>query len=85
VFQQQNDNIKACKIFKTQDKQIAEIEKLQNPAKKNEFEFKEQENVKDFIEKSKKKQDEIYERIHGKEKKEKSVPKDEFKEDLKTS
>jgi hypothetical protein len=49
VFQQQNDNIKACKIFKTQDKQIAEIEKLQNPAEKNEFEFKEQENVKDFI------------------------------------
>jgi hypothetical protein len=45
------------KIFKTQDKQIAEIEKLQKirQREKNEFEFKEQENVKDFIEQQEKK------------------------------
>jgi hypothetical protein len=88
VFQQQNDNIKSLqKSLKTQDKQIAEIEKLQKSGKeKNEFEFKEQENVKDFIEQQEK-QDEMMKEFTERMKKNldefKSVPKDEFKEDLK--
>jgi K+/H+ antiporter YhaU regulatory subunit KhtT len=52
VFQQQNDHKSLQKIFKTQDKQIAEIA-AKNPQEKNEFEFKEQ-NVKDFIEQQRK-------------------------------
>jgi hypothetical protein len=38
------------KIFKTQDKQMKLKSCKKSGKEKNEFEFKEQENVKDFIE-----------------------------------
>jgi hypothetical protein len=88
VFQQQNENINSLqKSLKTQDKQIAEIEKLQKAGKeKSQFEFKEQQNVKDFIQQQKK-QDEMMKEFTDRMKKNvdefKSESKDEFKEDLK--
>jgi len=87
VFQQQNENIKSLeRSLKNQDKQITDIEKLQKSGKeKDQFEFKEQQNVKDFIQ-HQKKQDEMMKEFTEKMKKNldefKSVPKDEFKEDL---
>ncbi|MFT7334519.1 MAG: hypothetical protein ACI9M1_000402 [Porticoccaceae bacterium] len=88
VLQQQNENINSLqKSIKKQDKQIAEIEKLQNASKeKNQFGFKEQQNVKDFIQQQKK-QDEMMKEFTDRMKKnlDESKPdsKDEFKEDLK--
>jgi hypothetical protein len=88
VFQEQNENINSLqKSLKTQYKQIAEIGKLQKTGKeKNQFEFKEQQNVKDFIQQQKK-QDEMMKEFTDRMRKNlgefKSVPKDEFKEDLK--
>jgi hypothetical protein len=87
VFQKQSENINSLqKSLKTQDKQIAEIEKLQKAGKeKNQFEFKEQQNVKDFIQQQKK-QDEMMKEFTERMKKNldefKAAPKDEFKEDL---
>ncbi|WP_040473639.1 glutamyl-tRNA synthetase [Flavobacterium frigoris] len=88
VFQQQNENINSLqKSIKTQDKQIADIEKLQKSGKeKDQFEFKEQQNVKDFLQ-HQKKQDEMMREFTAKMKKNldefKSDSKDEFKDDLK--
>lgn len=87
-LQQQNDNINGLqKSLKTQDKQLSEIDKLEKLGKqKDVFEFKEQQNVNDFINRQKK-QDEMMKEFADKMKdnldKFKSTPKDEFKEELK--
>lgn len=87
VFEQQNENINSLqKSLEKQDKQIAQIEKLQKSGKEsNQFEFKEQQDVKDFIQ-HQRKQDEVMKEFTDRMKKNleefKSAPKDEFKEDL---
>jgi hypothetical protein len=60
ALQEQNENINSLeKSLKKQDKQISEIEKLQKRGKEKEkFEFKEQQEIKDFI-KRQKQQDEL--------------------------
>jgi len=88
VFQQQNENINSLeKSIKSQVKQITDIEKLQKSGKEmDQFEFKEQQNVKDFLQQQKK-QDEMMKEFTDKMKKNldefKSESKDEFKDDLK--
>jgi hypothetical protein len=56
LLQQQNDNINSLEnSLKNQDKQLSEIDKLQKTGKeKEQFEFKDQQNVKDFVERQKK-------------------------------
>jgi hypothetical protein len=47
LLQQQNDNINSLEnSLKNQDKQLSEIDKLQRQGKKEQFEFKDQQNVK---------------------------------------
>jgi Tfp pilus assembly protein PilN len=60
LLQQQSGNINSLeKSLKNQDKQLSEIDKLQKTGKeKEQFEFKDQQNVKDFIQQQKK-QDEM--------------------------
>lgn len=60
LLQQQNDNINSLqKSIKNQDKQISTIDKLQKVGKeKGQFEFKDQQSVKDFIQRQEN-QDEI--------------------------
>ncbi|WP_029596686.1 glutamyl-tRNA synthetase [Flavobacterium sp. ACAM 123] len=88
LLQQQNDNINSLeKSLKNQDKQLSEIDKLQKTGKeKEQFEFKEQQNVRDFVERQKK-QDEMMKEFSKKMKDNledlKTIPKDEAKEDLK--
>ena len=87
VLQQQNDNIKGLEnSLKNQTKQISELEKLQKSGKeKDKFEFKEQQEVNDFI-KNQKKQDELMKQFADKMKdnldKFKGKEKDELKEAL---
>jgi hypothetical protein len=88
MLQQQNENINSLqKSLKRQDKQIADIEKLQKSGKeKNQFEFKDQQNVKDFIQQQKKQDEmmkEFTEKMNNNLDEFKSLPKDEFKEELK--
>jgi hypothetical protein len=55
------------KSLKNQDKQLSEIDKLQKTGKeKEQFEFKDQQNVKDFIQQQKK-QDEMMKEFAKKE------------------
>jgi hypothetical protein len=50
LLQQQNDNINSLEnSLKNQDKQLSEIDKTE----KEQFEFKDQQNVKDFVERQK--------------------------------
>jgi uncharacterized protein (DUF2461 family) len=52
MLQQQNDNINSLEnSLKNQDKQLSEIDKLQKTERQ--FEFKDQQNVKDFVERQK--------------------------------
>lgn len=87
ILQQQNDNINGLeKSLKNQNKQIAEIEKLQKIGKeKDNLEFKEQQKVNDFINRQKQ-QDEIMKQLAEKMKdnldKFKTDKKDELKEEL---
>lgn len=88
LLQQQNDNVNSLeKSLKNQGKQLSEIEMLQKTGKeKEQFEFKDQQNVKDFIERQKK-QDEMMKEFAKKMKDNldqlKTIPKEELKEDLK--
>ncbi|MFV8374244.1 hypothetical protein [Flavobacterium sp. LB1P71] len=87
VLQQQNDNINGLeKSLKNQDKQIAEIEKIQKTGKeKDNLEFKDQQKVNDFI-KRQKQQDEMMKQFAEKMKdnldKFKTDEKDKLKEEL---
>ncbi|MDQ5930047.1 MAG: hypothetical protein QG594_1830 [Bacteroidota bacterium] len=87
LLQQQNDNINGLqKSLKDQNKQFSDIDKIQKLGKeKNTFEFKEQQNVTNFINQQKKKNEEIKD-ITNKMKedleKSKSKNKDALKEDL---
>ena len=87
MLQQQNDNIKGLEnSLKNQNKQISELDKLQKSGKeKDKFEFKEQQEVNDFIKKQKQ-QDDMMKQFADKMKdnleKFKSKEKDEMKEDL---
>ena len=86
-LQQQNDNIKGLEnSLKNQNKQISELDKLQKSGKEKEkFEFKEQQEVNDFI-KRQKQQDDLMKQFADKMKdnldKFKSKEKDELKEAL---
>lgn len=86
-LQQQNDNIKGLEnSLKNQNKQISELDKLQKSGKeKDKFEFKEQQEVNDFI-KRQKQQDDLMKQFADKMKdnldKFKSKEKDELKEAL---
>ncbi len=87
MLQQQNDNITSMsKSLKAQDKQISELDKLQKSAKeKDNFEFKDQQKVNDFI-KRQKQQDEMMKQFSKKMEKNleqfKTDKKDELKEEL---
>ena len=87
VLQQQNDNINSLeKSLKTQNKQLSEMDKLQKTAKeKDQFEFKDQQKVNDFI-KRQKQQDEIMQSFSKKMEDNlehfKTDHKDEFKESI---
>ncbi len=86
-FQQQNESINGLeKSLKNQDKQISEIDKLQKSGKeKDNFEFKDQQKVSDFI-KRQNQQDKMMKEFAEKMKenldKSKTNKKDEFKEEL---
>ncbi|WP_339919282.1 hypothetical protein [uncultured Flavobacterium sp.] len=88
LLEQQSGNINSLqKSLKNQDKQLSEIDKLQKTGKeKEQFEFKDQQNVKDFIQQQKK-QDEMMKEFAKKMKNNldelKTIPKDELKEELK--
>lgn len=87
ILQQQNDNIKGLEnSLNKQNKQIAELDKLQKSGKeKDKFEFKEQQEVKDFI-KRQKQQDDLMKQFSEKMKENldqfKSDKNDELKEAL---
>ena len=87
LLQQQNDNINGLqKSIKDQNKQFSDIDKIQKLGKeKNTFEFKEQQNVNNFINQQKK-QNELIKDITNKMKEDlnqsKSKNKEELKEDL---
>lgn len=86
-LQQQNENINSLeKALNNQDKQLSDLEKLQKTGKEKEnFEFKEQQKINDFI-KRQKVQDQIMKDFAEKMKenldKIKTDKKDEFKEEL---
>ena len=88
LLQQQINNINSLeKSLKNQDKQLFEIDKLQKTGKeKDQFEFKDQQNLKDFVERQKK-QDEMMKEFAEKMKDNldqlKTTSKDELKEELK--
>ncbi|WP_366185755.1 hypothetical protein [Flavobacterium ovatum] len=87
VLQQQSDNINGLqKSLKEQTKQFSALDKLQQLGKeKNNFDFKEQQNVNDFIQRQKK-QDELMKQFAEKMKDNldefKDKKKDAFKEEL---
>lgn len=87
VLKQQNDNINGLeKSLKNQNKQISDIDKLQKTGKeKEQFEFKDQQKVNDFIQRQKQ-QDEMMKEFAKKMKdnldKFKADEKDELKEAL---
>ena len=86
-LQEQNNNINSLeKSLKNQDKQLLDLEKLQNSAKEKEtLEFKDQQKIEDFI-KRQNQQDKLMKEFAEKMKdnldKSKINKKDEFKEDL---
>ena len=86
-LQEQNNNINSLeKSLKNQDKQLSDLEKLQNTAKEKEtLEFKDQQKIEDFI-KRQNQQDKLMKDFAEKMKenldKTKTDKKDEFKEDL---
>ncbi|MGA9637357.1 hypothetical protein [Flavobacterium sp.] len=88
ILEQQSENINGLqKSLKDQNKQFSDIDKLQKLGKeKTNFEFKEQQNVTDFINRQKK-QDEMMKQFTDKMKDNleafKSKPNDDFKEELK--
>lgn len=88
LFQEQNSTMNGLeKSVKEQDKQLNELEKLQNQTKqKDNLDFKDQKKVDDFI-KRQEKQDQMMKEFSEKLKKNldefKSEKKDEFKEQLK--
>jgi len=88
LLQQQNDNILGLqKSIKNQDKQISQLEKIQNTGKEKEsFEFKDQQKVNEFLLRQKQ-QDEMFKEFMRKMEdnldKTESGKKDEFKEELK--
>ena len=88
LLEQQSKNINRLeKSLKNQDKQLAEIDKLQKTGKeKEQFEFKDQQNVKEFIDRQNK-QDEMMKEFAKKMKENledlKASVKDDVKEDLK--
>ncbi|NGY36707.1 hypothetical protein FQU23_004180 [Flavobacterium sp. XN-5] len=88
LLQEQNNTINSLqKSLKKQDKQLSDIDKLQKTGKeKDQFEFKDQQNVKDFIEQQKR-QDEMMKEFAKKMKENleqlKTAPKDDAKEELK--
>lgn len=87
VLKQQSDNIQGLqKSLKSQDKQFSQLDKIQKSGKEKEnFEFKDQQKVLDFIQQQKK-QDEMMRNFMDKMKNnlEESKPKkeDEFKKEL---
>lgn len=87
ILQQQNDNIKGLEnSIQSQDKQISRLDKLQKSGKeKDKFEFKEQQEVKDFINRQKN-QDDLMKQFADKMKNNldqfKTDKKDDFKETL---
>ncbi len=87
ILQQQNDNIKGLEnSIQSQDKQISRLDKLQKSGKeKDKFEFKEQQEVKDFINRQKQ-QDDMMKQFSDKMKNNldqfKTDKKDDFKETL---
>lgn len=87
ILQQQNDNIKGLEnSIQSQDKQISRLDKLQKSGKKKDkFEFKEQQEVKDFINRQKN-QDDLMKQFADKMKNNldqfKTDKKDDFKETL---
>jgi hypothetical protein len=87
LLQQQSENISGMqKSLKNQAKQISDLDKLQKSAKeKDNFEFKDQQKVSDFI-KRQKQQDEMMKQVAEKMKDNleqfKTDKKDEFKEEL---
>ncbi len=87
ILQLQNDNIKGLEnSLKTQDKQISRLDKLQKSGKeKDKFEFKELQEVKDFINRQKQ-HDEMMKQFSDKMKNNldqfKTDKKDDFKETL---
>ncbi|TDE04885.1 DUF4175 family protein [Flavobacterium hiemivividum] len=88
LLQEQNNTINSLqKSLKKQDKQLSDIDKLQKTGKeKDQFEFKDQQNVKDFIEQQKR-QDEMMKEFAKKMKENleqlKTAPKEDAKEELK--
>ncbi|WP_413999750.1 hypothetical protein ACMDB5_04120 [Flavobacterium sp. W1B] len=87
VLKQQNENISGlAKSLKNQNKQISEIEKLQKTGKeKEQFEFKDQQKVNDFIQRQKQQDDmmkEFAKKMKDNLDKFKADDKDEFKEIL---
>ena len=87
VLKQQSDNIQGLqKSLKSQDKQFSQLDKIQKSGKEKEnFEFKEQQKVLDFIQQQKK-QDEMMRNFMDKMKnnldESKQSGKDEFKKEL---
>ncbi|MFA9192442.1 DUF4175 family protein [Flavobacterium sp. FZUC8N2.13] len=87
VLKQQSDNIQGLqKSLKSQDKQFSQLEKIQKSGKEKEnFEFKDQQKVLDFIQKQKK-QDEMMRNFMDKMKnnldESKQKEEDEFKKEL---
>ncbi|UFH36259.1 DUF4175 family protein [Flavobacterium acetivorans] len=87
VLKQQNDNINGLeKSLKNQNKQISDIDKLQRTGKeKEQFEFKDQQKVNDFIQRQKQQDEmmkEFAKKMKGNLDKFKADQKDELKEAL---
>ncbi|MFL9830079.1 hypothetical protein ABS764_04370 [Flavobacterium sp. ST-87] len=87
VLQQQSDNIQGLqKSLKSQDKQFSQLDKIQKSGKEKEnFEFNDQQKIKDFIQQQKK-QDELMRNFMDKMKNNlddsKTKKEDEFKKEL---
>ncbi|WP_140485425.1 hypothetical protein [Flavobacterium sp. GSA192] len=87
ILQQQNDNIQGLqKSLKSQDKQFSQLDKIQKTGKEKEnFEFNDQQKINDFIQQQKK-QDEMMRNFMDKMKnnldESKSKPEDNFKKEL---
>ncbi|MCG9791928.1 hypothetical protein [Flavobacterium algicola] len=84
VFKDQSDNINGLqKSLREQTKQISTLDKLQQLGKeKNNFDFKEQQNVNDFIQRQKK-QDDLMKQFTDKMKENLDAVKDNKKDNLK--
>ncbi|MEO8254426.1 MAG: DUF4175 family protein, partial [Flavobacterium sp.] len=87
VLQQQSDNIQGLqKSLKSQDKQFSQLDKIQKSGKEKEnFEFKEQQKVLDFIQQQKKQEDmmrNFMDKMKNNLEESKSKKEDEFKKEL---